>query len=1158
LKYSDFVHLHVHSDYSLLDGAGRISDYIERAMQYRMPALALTDHGSMFGAITFYKQARKAGLKPLVGCELYVARGSRLDKKPGPRGVWDAGNHLIALAKDLEGYHNLMTLSSKGYTEGFYYKPRVDADLLSRHNKGLVVLTACLKGLVGEDLAGGHPEQARKHADLLVDIFGKDNVYLEIQRHGLAEEEEIVKGMIALAGETGLPMVATNDCHYLAQDDARAHDILLCLQTGKDLDDPNRLKFINDQFYFKSPDEMLELFSEAPEAVTNTVEVAEKCNLDLELGTIRLPDFPIPEGYADANQYLEALARKGMEHRYPGADGEVRDRLAFELRIIEQMNYSSYFLIIKDLVDAARKMGIPVGPGRGSAAGSIVSYCLGITDIDPLRFGLLFERFLNPERISMPDIDIDFCDKRRSEVIDYAIEKYGKDNVSQIITFGTMAARGAIRDVGRVLKVPIPDVDRIAKLVPTDPGMTLDTAMERVPELKQIAESEKYRELMRMAKKLEGLARHASTHAAGVLITPGRLTDYVPLYRGSKGEIVTQYDMTSVESIGLLKMDFLGLTTLTVLEDTLNLIKQEQGAEPAVDQLTLDDPDVYRLLSEGRTVGVFQLESSGMQDLLRRMKPERFEDIIATNALYRPGPLGSEMVELFIKRKHGHKEIDYEHPLLEPILRDTYGVILYQEQVIEIASKLAGFTKGQADILRRAMGKKEFEVMDQQRRNFVRGAVGRGIDDEVAEKIFSQIAYFAGYGFNKSHSAAYAMLSYQTAYLKAKYPREFMAACLTSEISNTDRIVILLDECRRMGITVLPPDINQSSADFTVNHEGIRFGLAAIKNVGRSAIESIMETRYRGGPFKTVFDLCERVDSKCINKRMLESLVYAGALDSLKGHRAQILAGIESAMSVGQKSQRDRSTGQTSLLSILETRGEKTGIERKLPEVEEWSLLDKLARERDVLGFYCSGHPLSRYKREMDAFTTGSIVEIKKLPHGKRVVVAGIVTGKRIHFGRNGKKIGFIQIEDLTGQIEAVFFDEQIRAADDRLTDGAMILVLGTVSYRNEEEPKIRVSDFMELETAMEKLTGRVEIDVEVDRLNQTALEMLIGILDSYPGRAPISVVVVGRDLGDVVLQIPERRIRPNRDVISALDGVEGVANVRLVSKVEGRRKTLV
>ncbi len=1155
MKYADFVHLHVHSDYSLLDGAGRIPAYIERALQLRMPALALTDHGNMFGAISFYKQALKSGIKPLVGCELYVARASRFDKKPSGRGVWDTSNHLILLAKDVEGYHNLMKLSSHGYAEGFYYKPRVDLELLGHHNKGLLALTACLKGLVGEDLDGGNLAQARAKVGTLADIFGKGNVYLEIQRHGLEQEERIITGAIKLSKELDLPVVATNDCHYILREDARAQDILLCLQTGRDLDDPTRLKFANDEFYFKSPDEMKALFPEVPEAITNTVEVAEKCNLDLALGKIRLPDFPIPEGYTDADEYLETLARNGLERRYPGTPREVIERLEYELRVIEEMKYSSYFLIIKDLVDAARGVGIPVGPGRGSAAGSIVSYCLGITDIDPLRFGLLFERFLNPERISMPDIDIDFCDKRRQEVIDYVSDKYGKQSVSQIITFGTMAARAAIRDVGRVLKVPVQDVDRIAKMVPAEPGVTIDSALQRVGEFKQAASSDRLKELIEMAKRLEGLARHASTHAAGVLITPGKLTDYVPLYRGTRGELVTQYDMNSVESIGLLKMDFLGLTTLSIVHDTLALIKERYDVDIKPPDIPLDDEEVYGLLSEGQTVGVFQLESSGMRDLLRRIRPERFEDIIAINALYRPGPLGSEMVELFIKRKRGQKEIDYEHPLLEPILKDTYGVILYQEQVIEIASNLAGFTRGQADILRRAMGKKEPEVMDQQRRNFVKGAAASRISEEVAERIFSKMAYFAGYGFNKSHSAAYALLSYQTAYLKVKYPMEFMAACLTSEMGDTDRIVILLDECRRMGINVLSPDMNQSQADFTVTPDGIRFGLAAIKNVGRSAIESIVEVRNKGGPFTTIFGLCERVDLRSVNKRVLESLTYAGALDSLEGHRAQILAAIESALGVGQKTQRDRSTGQTSLLKILETKGEDNGIARRLPYADEWSLLEKLTHERNVLGFYCSGHPLSRYKREVDAFTTTSIAAAKRMGDGKRVVIAGIVGNKRIILGRDGQKIAFVSLEDLSGQMEVIFFNDQLKAAGDRLTQGAMILVLGTVSYRNEDRPKIRVGDFVELESSIEVLTGKVEIDIDPRKMTESALGILTGVLDGNQGSAPISVVVLSEEIGDVVLQIPRTRVKPTRDLVAALDGIEGVANVRLISKASRGRK---
>jgi DNA polymerase-3 subunit alpha len=1155
LKYSGFVHLHVHSDYSLLDGAGRVSSYIARAAELAMPALALTDHGSMFGAITFYKQALKRGLKPIVGCELNVAKGSMHDKKPGPRGGWDGSNHLILLARDVEGYGNLIKLVSMAYTEGFYYKPRVDMDLLSRYSTGLVALSACLKGVVGECIARGNIGDARAKAAALSDIFGKGNFYLEIQRHGLADEEKVIQGVQELAGDLELPVVATNDCHYINKQDARAHDILLCLQTGRELDDPTRMRFENDQFYFKTCEEMQETFAEIPTALETTVEVAEKCNLDLELGKIRLPDFPIPEGYADANAYLESLAREGLRRRYPAGEREVTDRLDYELKTIHEMNYSSYFLIIDDLVRAARGMGIPVGPGRGSAAGSIVAYCLGITDIDPLRFGLLFERFLNPERISMPDIDIDFCDHRRQEVIDYVSDKYGKESVSQIITFGTMAARAAIRDVGRVLKVPIQDVDRIAKMVPGDPGTTLDSAIERVPELRQIAADDKYKDLMDLARRLEGLARHASTHAAGVLIAPGKLVDYVPLYRGAKGETVTQFDMNSIEDIGLLKMDFLGLTTLSILHDTLDSIRHRHGVTLKPEDIPLDDPEVYAMLAEGHTVGVFQLESSGMRELLRRMGTGRFEDIIAINALHRPGPLASEMVELFIKRKRGQVPIDYEHTMLEPILKDTYGVILYQEQVIEIASKLAGFSKGQADILRRAIGKKDPEVMERQQRNFIKGAAVNKIGETIAERIFSKIAYFAGYGFNKSHSAAYALLSFQTAYLKAKYPMEFMAACLTSEMANTDRVVILMEECKRMGITVLPPDVNQSNADFKVEENGIRFGLAAVKNAGRSAIEAIVAAREAGGPFATIFDLCERVDLRAVNKRVLESLAYAGALDCLEGHRAQIYAATETAMEVGQKAQKDRTAGQTSLLVMLEDSGERIGIERRLPQVEEWSLLDKLSREREVLGFYCSGHPLHRFERELHAFATSTIADVKTAPDGRRVVVGGVVAGGKTILGRDGKKIRFVPIEDLSGQIEGVFFSDRTGDLEERLAPGRMILAAGAVSYRNEELPKLRVNDFIDLESAIETLTQKVEIGIDAKRFGQASLDLLAGVLDSNPGEVPVAIVVIGGDEGDVVVQMPKTRIKPTREVISAVDGIEGVANVRLGSRAAGAKR---
>jgi DNA polymerase-3 subunit alpha len=1149
LKYSDFVHLHVHSDYSLLDGAGPVSSYIRRAAELMMPALAITDHGSMFGAISFYKRAMKSGIKPIVGCELNVAKGSMHEKKPGPRGAHEGSNHLIVLARDAEGYANLVKLVSLAYTEGFYYKPRVDLDLLSRHSKGLVGLSACLKGSVAESLAAGRTDEARARAAALGDIFGKGNFYLEVQRHGLADEDRVVKGVIPLARELGLKIVATNDCHYIDREDARAHDVLLCLQTGRELDDPTRMKFENDQFYFKTPEEMHETFREIPEALSATVEVAEKCNLDLDLGRIRLPNFPIPEGFDDADAYLEHLARRGLAGRYPAGAREPLDRLEYEIKTIREMHYSSYFLIINDLVESARKMGIPVGPGRGSAAGSIVSYCLGITDIDPLKFGLLFERFLNPERVSMPDIDIDFCDKRRQEVIDYVTEKYGKESVSQIITFGTMAARAALRDVGRVLRIPIQDVDKIAKMVPADPGMTLDAALERVAELRQMASDERYKDLVDLAKRLEGLARHASTHAAGVLITPGKLVDYVPLYRGTKGETVTQYDMTSIEDIGLLKMDFLGLTTLSVLHDTIGFVRERHGVELRPEEIPLDDRDVYRMLGEGHTVAVFQLESSGMRDLLRRIAVSRFEDIIAINALYRPGPLASEMVDLFIKRKRGTEPIDYEHPMLEPILKDTYGVILYQEQVIEIASRLAGFTKGQADILRRAIGKKEPEVMERQQRNFIKGAAANKISTAVAQRIFSKIAYFAGYGFNKSHSAAYALLSYQTAYLKAKYPTEFMAACLTSEMETTDRIVILMEETRRMGITVLPPSVNASDADFKVEEGGIRFGLAAIKNAGRAAIESIVAARARRGPFKTVFDLCESVDLRTVNKRVLESLACAGALDCLEGHRAQIHAAIETAMGVGQKAQKDRTTGQTSLLVMLEDRGESRGFERRMPQVEEWSLVEKLAREREVLGFYCSGHPLHRFERELRAFTTNTIAELRTARDPRRVVIGGVVAGGKTVLGKDGKKIRFVPLEDLTGQIEAIFFSDRMGELEERLKPGLMILVWGTVSSRNEEQPKVRVNEFLDLEGSIEALTQRIEIGIDPKRFGEASLDLLAGLLDSNPGDVPISVVVMSDAEGDVVVQIPKTRVRPTRELVAAVDGIEGVANVKIASK---------
>ncbi len=1150
MKYSGFVHLHVHSDYSLLDGAGRTVDYINRALDLRMPAVAITDHGCMFGAVEFYSQALKMGIKPLVGCEFYVTSGSRFEKKANLENL----NHLVLIAENTEGYHNLMKLSSKAHTEGFYYRPRIDFELLEKYGKNLVALTACLKGIVNEDLGKGDLDQARRMADRLIEIFGKQNVFLEIQRHGLEEEERIIPRAIELSKRLGIGLVATNDCHYVNRDDAKAHDILLCIQTGTDLDDPNRLRFANDQFYFKTPDEMKSLFEAVPEAIKNTVSIAERCTLDLDLGRIHLPKYQIPEGFRDEDHYLTHLAYEGLKRRYPQDNQEALRRLEYEIRVIQEMKYSSYFLIVKDIVDAARKKGIPVGPGRGSAAGSIVAYCLGITNVDPLKFKLIFERFLNPERVSMPDIDIDFCDRRRQEVIDYVVEKYGKDSVAQIITFGTLGAKAAIRDVGRVLRIPMQEVDRIAKMIPAEPGITLASAIERVKELKEVSESPKYKDLISMARKLEGLARHASTHAAGVLIAPGDITNYVPLYRGAKGEVVTQYDMNSIEAIGLLKMDFLGLTTLTIIHDTLDLINRRYGIKLEIDEIPLDDPEVYRMLAAGQTVGVFQLESSGMRDLLRRLSPERFQDIIAINALYRPGPLGSEMVEQFIRRKRGTDPIQYDHPLLEPILKDTYGVMLYQEQIIEIASAVAGFTRGQADTIRRAIGKKKDEIMEMQCRNFVKGAVANGISEELAEEIFSKMAFFSRYGFNKSHSTAYALISYQTAYLKCKYPTEFMAACLSNEINNIDRICVLLEECRRMGIDVLPPDVNESEVDFLPGDRSIRFGLGAIKNVGRAAIESIVSARKSGGKFKSIFDLCERVDLRAVNKRVIESLIYSGALDSLGGHRAQLHSAIELALAVGQRAREENHSGQMSLLSALSDTGDSE-IERKLPDVEEWSLMEKLAHEREVLGFYCSDHPLSRFKMEIDCFTSARIAEVREMKDRERVTIAGIVGRKRVFLGKDAKKMAFVSLEDTTGQIELIFFDEQYACAESKLNPGTMIIVHGIVSAKNDEQPRIRVHDWIEIEKALEQLCEGIEVEIDRSELTAEGSELINRLLKMNPGKVPVIMRIRRKDLGDIEMEVGDISVRPSRELIARLNGIKGVLGVKLVKKKWMARK---
>ncbi|MBN2564245.1 MAG: DNA polymerase III subunit alpha, partial [Candidatus Eisenbacteria bacterium] len=849
MRHSDFVHLHNHSKYSLLDGACRIDRMVERALEFRMPAIALTDHGNMFGAVEFYAEARRHGIKPIIGMEAYVAQGSRHDRPSGKSA--DNYYHLVLLAKNMDGYRNLMKLSTLGYLEGFYYKPRIDRELLRIHSDGLLATTACLHGEPAQHILAGNITAARESVIELREVFGEGNLYLEVHNHGLAEEAAVREAYIALSRELNVPLVAANDCHYVRREAAPAHDVLLCIQTGKEIDEPERMRMPNDQYYMRSPEEMRELFSECPSAYENTIEIAEKCNVALDFEHVHMPRFPIPDGYGSASDYLAALAREGLAERYDPVTPVAEERMAVELKMIDDMGFSGYFLIVHDFIHEAKRRGIAVGPGRGSAAASIVSYALGITDLDPLEFGLVFERFLNPARKSMPDFDIDFCYERRNEVIEYVTEKYGRESVAQIITFGTMQARAAIRDVGRVLKFTYSEVDRIAKMVPRELNITLDDALEKTAELRELRDSdERYATLIDYARNLEGLTRHASVHAAGVIIAPGRIDDWAPLYKSNKGEITTQYAMNALATIGLLKFDFLGLRTLTVIQDALAMIRENRGVEMTAEEIPLDDSETYEMLGTGHTVGVFQVESSGMRDLLRKVRPERLEDMIAVNALFRPGPLGSGMVDDYVKRKHGRQRVSYAHPRLEPVLSETYGVMAYQEQVMQISSALAGFSMSQADVLLNAMRKKVVEQMATQREDFIKGCAANGIADKVAVKVFDQMAHFAGYGFNKPHSACYAVLAVRTAYLKTHYAPEFMAATLTSEMDSSDRVVALTGECRRLGIRVLPPDVNEGHVGFRATPRGdIQFGLGAIKNVGRSAIRSIEAARREHGAF---------------------------------------------------------------------------------------------------------------------------------------------------------------------------------------------------------------------------------------------------------------------------------------------------------------------
>jgi DNA polymerase III subunit alpha len=1038
-----FTHLHVHTEYSLLDGASRIKDLIKTTKELGMDSIAITDHGAMYGVIDFYKEAKKEGIKPIIGCEVYLAPGSRHDdfEVNGARYY-----HLILLAENNDGYRNLVKLVSLANIEGMYYKPRVDKELLRQYHEGIICLSACIAGEIPQMILQDNMERADALVSEYIEIFGKDNFFLEIQDHGMSEEKKSNKGLVALAEKYGLGLVATNDLHYIRREDSTFHDVLLCIQTGRTVQDETRMRFPSDAFYLKSPEEMQKLFPVYPEALANTQRIANRCNVDFEFGHLHLPNFPLPDGMTD-EMYLRQLCEEKFAARYSPITEEARKRLEYELGIIHHMGYDSYFLIVWDFIRYARSKGIAVGPGRGSAAGSIVAYILGITDIDPLKYALLFERFLNPDRVTMPDIDIDFCYIRREEVIDYVKRRYGDDHVAQIVTFGTMAAKGAVRDVGRALNMPYADVDRVAKMIPTELGITLDKALKESGDLKSLYESdEQVKRLIDFARSVEGLPRHSSTHAAGVVIARNPLTDYVPV-QISEGTLVTQYDKDHVEELGLLKMDFLGLRTLTVISNALDNIKKARGIEIDIQHIPLEDDAASRMLCEGKTGAVFQMESSGMTALVKELRPEGFADLIPLVALYRPGPLGSGMVTDFINGRHGKKQVTYMHPLLEPILKETFGVVLYQEQVMQIVQVLAGFTLGQADLLRRAMGKKKHEILMAQKENFLNGAKSNDIDTNLANTIFDLLTHFADYGFNKSHSAAYALVAWQTVYLKAHYPQEFMAAMLSSIMDTNDKVSIYIDQCRHMGIPILPPDINASSASFSVDGDSIRFGLAAVRNVGENAIRNLEEVRGQGGPFKSLLDFCSRVDMHMMNKRVLDSLIKCGAFDSLGAKRSQLLAVLEQALDMAASRQRDLASGQLGLFAE-----EVTGIEETLPlpDIPEAVPSELLAWEKEITGFYITGHPLDRYADKIKNFIRIEQVLSGGLKENQLVRIAGILVSTKRIATKKGDTMCFAELEDFTHRIEIVVFPRVFYQSLNVLTLDMSVVVQGRVNMTDD------------------------------------------------------------------------------------------------------------
>ena len=1150
---TQFAHLHLHSHYSLLDGANPIETIIRCSSEMGMPAVALTDHGNLFGAVQFHDTALKYGVKPIIGCEVYVAREGRKSKN----GRSDQSNHLVLLATNSIGYHNLVKLVSLGYLEGFYYRPRIDLEILEQYSEGLIGLSACLKGSVAWNLAQDRYEEARQSAGHLSEILGPGHFYLELQDHGIEDQKKVNSGMLKLSRELDLPLVATNDCHYPTRADSFPHEVLLCVQTGKTLQDENRLSYKTDEFYFKSLEEMEALFSHVPEALSNTLKIADQCSFEIGKPKNIVPDFQVPSGY-NLETYFEKVVRDGFEERLHNLKEkeskgllscsleEYQKRLDSELGMIKQMDFPGYFLIVWDFIRYARENKIPVGPGRGSAAGSLVSYAMQITNVDPLQYGLLFERFLNPERVNPPDIDIDFCMLRRGEVIDYVTNKYGRSNVSQIITFGTMAARGSIRDVGRSMNIPYAEVDKIARLVPQSPDTTLKKALSSVQELKQLSESnDRYKQLIDVASRLEGTARHASTHAAGVVVAPQPLIELIPLYKNNKDEITTQYSMSDLERLGLLKMDFLALKTLTVIAQTHSQITSQLGVTLDMDELDLSDSKTFSLFCEGKTSGIFQFESSGMRDILNSLQPSRFEDLIALNALYRPGPIQGGMIDDFIKRRHGKVNIEYEVPELEEILKETYGVIVYQEQVMQIASRLAGFSLGEADLLRRAMGKKKKQVMKGQQKKFLTGCEINKIQSAKAKRIFSLIEQFAGYGFNKSHSTAYALLAYQTAYLKTHYPVHFMASLLTSEMSNTDKIVKHLNDCKKMSIPVSPPDINESQLDFVGSSNEIKFGLAAIQNVGETAIRSVLSCRKEIERFSSLYEFCEKVDLRVVNKRVIESLIKSGTFDSLGHHRKSLMNILDRAIESGQKAERDRKSGQKDLFLSLDNFS--PAKEEDIPDVGEWPDRQKWAYERETLGYYITGHPLQDYEAELQKFSQYDVISLGEATSGKTISIGGIVTDFQKRVNKKGDSWAMFKLEDLSGTVKALAWSNIYARHKNLLENDVPILLRGRCEVSAQGDIQIIVSGIFHLDSLWQEAVSKTSIRIPLPSLNEEHISQLKSLLTEHPGTCPLEFELLEQQKHRIIV-IPEEDllIDPIPSFIKAVENLFGENSVAL------------